>query len=153
MTLGASTMPDPATAAITPLAVTMNLRRSVVTLPSPCHELLIGPFGHVIPGADQRLELRERRVDLSRHGRLLGFLSQNLALETAEVAQHGSRKLKHFDLALELSLEPLERDGVLRVIVRESVHLNGSRGVIERPPQVDRQSLVCLLVERELVHR
>ena len=26
---------------------------------SPCHELMVGAFGNVVPGADERLKLRE----------------------------------------------------------------------------------------------
>src|SRR5215831_10086563 len=104
MTFGASTTAAAVTAASVPLAVTRNLRRSVVTwasslrrrerrrsalrrLPppthgcdeptafshavsSPRHELVIGALGHVVPGADQRLELRVGGVHLPGHGRL-----------------------------------------------------------------------------------
>ena len=55
-----------------PLAATRNLRRSVITLASShCHELVVGAFGDVVPGAHQRLELREGGVHLPGHGSLL----------------------------------------------------------------------------------
>jgi hypothetical protein len=61
MTLGASTMAAAAATAIALLALVRNRRRSVFTLSSlPCDEPMVGAFGHVIPGADQKLELRHR---------------------------------------------------------------------------------------------
>src|SRR5215470_6939881 len=106
MTWGASTIVAAVAPATRPLAVRMNLRRSLVTLPSSArHELVIGTFGDAIPGTDQGLELREGRVHLARHGRLLGFFLDSLGRELLELTQHGHRDLDHFDLALELSLE------------------------------------------------
>jgi hypothetical protein len=35
---------------------------------SPSDELVVRAFSNVVPGADQRLKLRERRVDLPGHG-------------------------------------------------------------------------------------
>src|SRR5262249_58787123 len=42
------------------------------------HELMVSAFRNVIPRAHQRLELREGRVHLSRHWRLLRLLPQDL---------------------------------------------------------------------------
>src|SRR5712692_8508738 len=102
MTLGASTMVAAAAAAMTPPAVAMNLRRSVVTLSSShCHELVVGAFGHMVPGAHQRLELREGRVDFPGHGGLFGFFPGDLGRQLPELAQHRHRELGHLDLPLE----------------------------------------------------
>jgi hypothetical protein len=58
MTLGASTMAPAVAAAIIPPAVTMNLRRSVIALPSsPGDELVVGTFGHAIPEPCRRVLL------------------------------------------------------------------------------------------------
>src|SRR6266545_7533782 len=120
MTFGASTMVAAATAAIAPLAFAMNLRRSVVTLPSsPRHELMVGALGDVIPGTHERLKLRERRVHLPGHRRLLGFFPDDLGRYPLEIAQHRHRELEHLGLALELHLEPLQRDRVFHMVVRE----------------------------------
>src|SRR5262245_34208925 len=64
LTLGASTTAV-TTAASPPLASSMNLRRPLIA-PSTSHrdELMVRAFGHVVPRAHQRLELRERRVHL-----------------------------------------------------------------------------------------
>src|SRR5215510_5274000 len=64
MTLGTSTTVVVATAASVPAAFVRNLRRSVITPPLAGDELVIGALGDVVPGADQRLELRVGRVDL-----------------------------------------------------------------------------------------
>src|SRR6266536_298650 len=152
MTLGASTMAAEAAAATTPPAVAMNLRRSVITLPSShCHELMVGAFGHVVPRAHQRLELREGCVHLPGHGSLLGFFPDDLRRQLLEVAQHRHRELDHLDLALELRPESPERDRVLGVVVREAINLDCRGGMIERPPQIDRERLVGLLVETEVL--
>src|SRR6266567_1356307 len=88
MTLAQSVTVAAATAAIAPLAVTMNLRRSVVTLPSSHRdELMVGAFGDVVPGAHQRLELREGGVHLPGHRSFLGFFPDDLGRELLEVAQ------------------------------------------------------------------
>src|SRR6266567_8975922 len=151
MTLGAWTMAPVATAAIAPLAVAMNLRRSVITLASSHrHQLVVSAFGDVVPGAHQRLELCEGGMHLPGHGGLLGLLPDDLGCQLLEIAQHRHRKLEQLDLALELRLESLQRDGVLGVEVRETVDLHGGHGMVERPPQIDRERLVCLLVEAEL---
>src|SRR5437879_7910783 len=119
MTLGASTMVAVAAATTAPLAVAMNLRRSVIPPPSsPRHELMVGAFGDVVPGAHQRLELREGRVHLPGHGGLLGFFPDDLGCQLLEIAQHRHRELEDLDLALELRLQSLERDGILGVEVR-----------------------------------
>src|SRR5262244_2076377 len=153
MTLGASTMAAAVAVARAPLAVTRNRRRSVVTLASSARrELMVGAFGHVIPWAHQRLELRERGVDLAGHRGLLRLLPNDVAGQPLEVAQHRERELDHLDLALELRLESLERDGVLGVVVRESVGLHRGRGVIECPLEIDRERLVRFPVEAEFVH-
>src|SRR5713226_1908638 len=105
MTLGASTMAAAATAAIVPLAFARNLRRSVITLPtSHRHELMVGAFGDAVPRTHQRLELRERRVDLPGHGSLLGFFPDDLGCELLQIAQHGNGELEDLDLAFELHL-------------------------------------------------
>src|SRR5438046_10248587 len=133
MTLGASTMAV-AAATTAPLAVVINLRRPVITLPaSPRHELMIGAFGDVVPGAHQRLELCEGGMHLPGHGGLLGLLPDDLGGQLLEIAQHRHRKLEQLDLALELRLESLQRDGVLGVEVREAVDLHGGHGMVERP--------------------
>src|SRR6266545_2792309 len=151
MTLGASTTAAAAAAAITPLAVAMNLRRSVIALPSSQrHELMVGAFGDVVPGAHQRLELREGGVHLSGHGRLLGFFPDNLGRQLLEIAQHGHRDLKDLDLALEFRPEFLERDRVLRVELRQAIDLDCGGGMVEHPPKIDRERLVRLLVEAEV---
>jgi hypothetical protein len=41
---------------------------------------MVGAFRDVIPGTHQRLELREGRVHLFRHGSLLGFLPDDRAM-------------------------------------------------------------------------
>src|SRR5262249_55277122 len=68
-----------------------------------------------------------------------------------EIAQYRPRKLKDLDLALELGLEPLERDGVLCMVFGESMDLDGRGGMVEHPPQLDRERVVRLLVETKLV--
>src|SRR6266446_2180600 len=152
MTWGASTSAIAASVAIAPLVFARNLRRSFITLPSsPRHELMVGAFGDAIPGTHQRLELRERRVDFPGHGRLLGFFPDHLGRQLPEIAQHRHREREHLDFALELRLEPFERDGVLRVEGREAIDLHRCGGVVERPPQIHRKRLVRLLVETELV--
>src|SRR6185295_12667425 len=150
MTLGASTMAA-AVAASTPPAVAMNLRRWDITLPSSYpDELVVGAFRNVVPGAHQRLELCERRVHLAGHGGLLGLLPDDLGRQLLEIAQHRGRELEHFDLALELRLESLQRDRVLDVEVREAIDLHGGDGMIEGPSEIDGERLVCLLAEAEL---
>src|SRR6266550_1359923 len=153
MTLGASTMATAATAATARLAVAMNLRRSVITLPSSYpDELMVGAFRDVVPGAHERLELREGGVHLPGHGSLLGFLPDNFGRQFLEIAQHGHRESEHLDLALELRLESLQRDRVLRVEVRAAVDLHGRGGMVEHPLQIDRECRVRFLVEAELVY-
>src|SRR5262250_1066528 len=136
-----------------PPAVTINRRRSVVTLPSSSRdELLVGAFGDMVPRAHQRLEFRERRVDLLRHRRLLGCLLDDLGGDLPELAQHRHGELDDLDRTLELRLETLERDGILQVEVGRSIGVHGRHGVIEHASQVDRQPLVGFLVEAELLH-
>src|SRR5215831_21179741 len=55
---------------------------------SPRDELMVGTLGDVVPWAYQCLEFRERRVDLPRHLAFLGFLSHDLGGELLELAQH-----------------------------------------------------------------
>src|SRR5215831_11481495 len=99
MTLGTSTIVAAAAPTTTPLAVTMNLRRSLaMALPLPCHELVVGTFGDVVPRPHQRLELGERGVHLPGHRRLLGFLPGDLGRKPLQIAQHGDRDLSHLDL-------------------------------------------------------
>src|SRR6266850_8453919 len=137
MTLGASTMVLAAAATSAPLACTMNLRRSVVTLLSSYrHELMVGALGDVVPGAHQRLELREGRVHLASHGGLLGFFPDDLGGQLLEITQHRHRELEELDLALELRLESLECDGVLGMEVREAIGPRRRRGMVEGPLQV-----------------
>src|SRR5215471_2467818 len=121
MTLGASVMPAAATAAATPPTFAMNLRRSVMTPPLAGDELVVGALGDVVPGADQRLELRVGRVDLPGHRALLRLLPDGLAGKLLELAQHGGRVLENFDLVLELRPQALEGDGILRVKVGQAV--------------------------------
>src|SRR5581483_5929093 len=113
-------------------------------------QLMVGALGHVVPGPDQRLEPRERRVDLAGHGGLLGFFPDHLGGQLPEVPQHRRRELEHLDLALELGPEPLERHRVLRVVFGAAVDLDGRCRVVEHAPQVDGQRLVGLPVEAEL---
>src|SRR5215472_5770843 len=75
MTWGKSTMAAAAAVTKVPPAVTMNLRRALV----------VGALGHVVPGAHQRLELREGGVDLPGHGRLLRFLLDDLGGDLPEL--------------------------------------------------------------------
>src|SRR5712691_1211104 len=151
ITLGASTIAAAAAAATTPLAFAMNLRRSVVTLPSSSRdEPMVGAFSDVVPGAHQRLELREGGVHLLGHGGLLGFFPDDLDRQLLEIVQHRHRELEHLDLALKLRLEPLQRDGVLGVKLAETINLDCRGGMVERPLQIGRECLVRLLVEAEL---
>src|SRR5215470_13555037 len=153
MTLGASTMAAAVAVARAPPAVTINRRRSIVTLPSSSRdELLVGPLGDVIPRADQRLELREGRMDFPGHGRLLRFLFHDLGGDLLELPEHQRRELDNLDCALELRLETLERDGILQMEVGRAIRVHGRHSVVEHAPQVDGQSLVGLLVEAELLH-
>ena len=55
------------------------------------HELMVCAFRDVVPRADERLELRERRVDLSGHGALLGLFPDDVGRQLLEIAQHGCR--------------------------------------------------------------
>src|SRR5687767_10930995 len=91
-------------AAIVPLACTMNRRRPVSTLELPTDGLVVRAVRHVVPRADQCLELREGRVHLPGHGSLLGFAADDFGRELSELAQHRNGELEHFDLALELRL-------------------------------------------------
>src|SRR5215467_1880303 len=153
MTWGAWTMPATVAAVIAPPAVAMNLRRSVITLSSsPRHELVVGTFGDVVPRPHQRLELGERGVHLPGHRRLLGFLPGDLGGELLELAQHGGGNLNQLDLALELRLEHGERARVPGVVIREPVHLNACRSMVEDALQIGGERLVRLLVEGELAH-
>src|SRR5215475_9168623 len=139
ITLGASIIAVATAAATRPLPVAMNLRRSLAILPSlPRHELVVGALGYVVPRAHQGLELRKGRVDSTGHGSLLGFFLENLGRELLELAQHGSRDLDHLDLALEFCLEPLQRDGVLRVESREAIDFARGSSVVQHPPQLHR---------------
>src|SRR5207244_11514946 len=150
MTLGASTIAAAATAAIAPPAFTMPLRRSVVTQPcSDRDELMVGAFRDVVPGTHERLELRERRVHLPGHGGLRGLFPDDLGRQLLEIAQHGHREREQLDLALELCLEPFERDCIPRLAVREAVALDRGSGVVERPPQIARARVMRRLLESD----
>src|SRR5262245_43799919 len=152
-TLGASTTLVAAAANTVSPALTMNLRRPLVTLPPLSrHELMVGALRHVVPWPDQRLELSERGVHLPGHGRLLRFLPGDLSGELLEVAQHRDGDLNHLDLALELRLEHGERVGIPGVVIREPVHLNACRRMVESALQIGGERLVRLLVEGELAH-
>src|SRR5215470_16126399 len=163
MTFGAPTSVAPPAAASTPPAFTMNRRRSMVVIllhPEgrldpleawlPRHELMIGAFGDVVPRAEQCLELRERRVDLPGRGRLFRLLPKDVGRQLPQIAEDRRRELEHLDLVLELGLEPVESDRVLRVMLREAVHLDGRGGVVEHSSQVDGKRLVRFLVETEI---
>src|SRR4029453_12899745 len=113
MTLGASAMAAAAPAVIARLAFAMNLRRSMFTLrsspfffPSRRDELVVGALGHVVPGAQHGLEPREGRVHFPGDRGLLRLFPDDLDGQFLEIAQHRDGKLEHFDLALELYLEP-----------------------------------------------
>src|SRR5262245_46542718 len=84
MTEGASTVAAAAAPMSTPPALTMNRRRSLIASSSPRDELMVGAFGDVVPRADERLELRERGVDLLGDGSLLGFFPQDLGRKLLE---------------------------------------------------------------------
>src|SRR5207245_9322851 len=64
----------------------------------PRHELMVCAFRNVIPSADQRLELRERRVHLPGHGGLFGFFLDALGCDLLEIAEDWRRALAHPDL-------------------------------------------------------
>src|SRR4029450_7323756 len=104
---------------------------------------------YVIPGTDERLELRERRMDLPGHGSFLGFLPDDLGRKLLEIAQHRKRKLDHLDLTLELRPESLQRDRILRLVLRGPVDVHGGGGMVEGPLQIERECRVRLLVESE----
>ena len=72
--LGASALTAPA------------FRSSSIGARSHRHELMVGAFRDVIPGAHQRLELREGRVSLPRHGALLGLFPHDLGRQLLEIA-------------------------------------------------------------------
>src|SRR5262245_38863576 len=144
-TLGTSTM----AAAITPLAVVRKRRRLLTRFSLDCDELVVGALGDVIPGTDERLELRERRVDFPGHRRLLGFFAHDLGRQLAQIAQDRQRQLHQLDRGLELGAQPLQRDSVLRVVLRGAVRVHGGGGVIERALPVHRERLVGLAVEPE----
>src|SRR5262249_8860227 len=71
------------------------------------HELMVRAFRNVVPRAHQRLELREGRVDLPSHPRLLGFFPENRGRQFPQIAEHWQWELHDLDLAFELSLESL----------------------------------------------
>src|SRR5215471_18290436 len=86
------------------------------------HKLMVSAFGHVVPRAHQRLELRERRVDFPRDWRLLRFFSVHLDSELLEIAEHWDRQLDDLDFRLRLCLESGESHRVLLVKQRETVN-------------------------------
>src|SRR5690349_19607393 len=152
MTAGASTMAAAATVARAPPAVTMNRRRSLVTRSSSArNELMVGPLGDAVPLAQERLELRERRVHLSGHRRHLRLLPHGIGRQFLEIAQHRRREREDLDLALEFGLELSKRNRVLRLVVRMAIGVDRGGRVVERPPQIDRKRLVRLPVEAEFV--
>src|SRR4029453_17677190 len=89
---------------------------------SPRHELLVGAFRDLGPARELRLESREGSVHGSCHRALLRFLFDDSGRQLLEVAQYRRRQLEYLDLALELGLELLEGDGVLRLYFREPRH-------------------------------
>src|SRR5215472_17864404 len=50
----------------------------IVRCTSHGHELMVGTFRNVVPGAHQRLEFREGRIHLLGHGTLLGLFADDL---------------------------------------------------------------------------
>src|SRR5262249_11520489 len=108
---------------------------------------MVGTFSYMVPGADKRLKFREGCVHLPRHAALLRLCPEDFGGGDLEVPQHWKRQLKHLDLALELRLQTLQSDRVLRVVVREAVDLDRRRGMIEGPLQIERKRLVGLPVE------
>jgi hypothetical protein len=60
-------------------------------------------------------------VHLPGRRALLGFLPDDLGRELPEVAKHRRRQLENLDLPLELGLEPPQREGVLRLVLREEI--------------------------------
>jgi len=78
------------------IAAATQRQRGIVTR----DELVVGAFGDKVPGAHERLELREGRVHLPGHGALLGLLLDDLGSQLLEFAQHRNRKLKQLDLPL-----------------------------------------------------
>src|SRR5262245_4074515 len=164
MTWGASTIAAAPAAASVPPAFTMKRRRSMAmvsflegtardpaTWRSPRHKLVVGALGDVVPRADQRLELRERRVHLSSHWRLFRFLAEGLGRELFELPQDRNGKLDHLDLVLELYPELLEGNRILGVETREAIDLDRGGGMVEHLPQVGRKGIVRLLVEAEVI--
>src|SRR5215467_9937646 len=123
-------------------------RRSLVS--SHGNELMVRALGDVIPGAHQRLELREGGVRLPRQGGLFRFFPYHLAGEPPEIMEHRYRQLEDLDLPFEVGLEALQRDRVLRVEIRESIDLDRRGAMIEHPLQLDGEPLVRLFVEAEI---
>src|SRR5262245_53415707 len=52
--------------------------------PSAGDELMVGTLRHVVPRAHERLELRERSVNLPGHGALLRFVPDDLGRQLSE---------------------------------------------------------------------
>src|SRR5215831_10742056 len=122
-------------AAITPPAFARNLRRPVVTLsPSSRHQLMVGALGNVVPRPHERLELREGGVHLPGHGSFLRLFPKDVGRQLLEISEHRHWELDDLYLALELCPEPLQRDRVLHVEVREAIDLRGGGGMVEYPP-------------------
>lgn len=55
-----------------------GIKMYATTTRLPRHQLVVGALGDAVPGADQRLELRVRRVNLRCHGALCGLSLENL---------------------------------------------------------------------------
>src|SRR6266436_6788803 len=92
MTLGASTTAATAAATTTPLAVAMNLRRSIISgSSSPLHELVVGALRDAVPRAHQRLELRVGGVHLPGHGGLLRFVLDDFGRELPQITEQRHR--------------------------------------------------------------
>ena len=98
---------------------------------SPGQELLIGALGDAVPTAHQRLELRERGVNLPGHRALLRVLLDHRDRDLLQLAEDGHRELDELDLVLELGLQAFEGDGVLGVKVQDAVDLGCGRGEVE----------------------
>src|SRR5262245_50422529 len=93
MTFGASTTAAAPAATSIPPALTMNLRRSVMTEVSSSPDvLLIGTLGDVIPGPYQALELREGSGHLPSHRAPFRLCPHLVGRELFELAQDGRRE-------------------------------------------------------------
>src|SRR5688572_14392611 len=116
------------------------------------HEPMVGALRNVVLLTQRGLEFREGRAHLAGHPSRLGLFRDHFGRQLLEIAQDRHRQLDDLDLALELDLEPLQRDGVLDVVLGEAIDLNDLGGVFERAPKIHRKRLAGLLVEPEAGH-